>query len=255
MKTHINLQNKLRRTPLPALIFFLAGLFTLGLFWFPAAGGVAEAAVTREGLEALRQKNGGRLAQEVRTIHTTEMAVNFSFAGIGSEESLNAVLATLEGLGGKATFFVTERDIKRYPGALRRIVESGNEVAIATVFNEGDDFYSEAAEILRCEEMLARDFGVRTDIVKQLWGAVPEATMEAAAATGKRLVGQIYTISRRQHKDYASAQAIRGSIGQVSEIARDNAERAQDASQHFQNLADQAGALSGLIRQLGQLDG
>jgi peptidoglycan/xylan/chitin deacetylase (PgdA/CDA1 family) len=209
MKTHINLQNQLLRTPLPALIFFLAGLFTLGLFWFPAAGGVAEAAVTREGLEALRQKNGGRLAQEVRTIHTTEMAVNFSFAGIGSEESLNVVLATLEGLGGKATFFVTERDIKRYPGALRRIVESGNEVAIATVFNEGNDFYSEAAEILRCEEMLARDFGVRTDIVKQLWGAVPEATMEAAAATGKRLVGQIYTISRRQHKDYASAQAIR----------------------------------------------
>lgn len=169
----------------------------------------AYAAPAREDLEALRVKNNGRLATEIKTIHTTERAINYSFAGIANEVSLDAVLAALEKLNGKATFFVTEKDINKYPQAIAKIINSGNEIGIATVFNEGDNFYTEAAEILRCDELLQAKFGITTDIVKQLWGAVPEETMEAASATGKYLVGQVYTITKKQHKDYNSAQAIR----------------------------------------------
>lgn len=169
----------------------------------------AYAAPTQDELEALRIKNNGKLAQEIKSINTTERAINYSFAGISNESSLNAVLNTLDELHGKATFFVTEKDINKYPKAIEKIINSGNEIGIATVFNEGDNFYTEAAEILRCDELLQAKFGIRTDVVKQLWGTVPQETMEAASATGKYLVGQVYTIAKKQHKDYTSAQAIR----------------------------------------------
>ena len=67
--------------------------------------------------------------------------------------------------------------------------------------------------------------------------------------------GQVRAIAAAAEQQAASARSIMDSMDRVSEIARDNADRAQDASQHFQNLADQTGALSGLIRQLGQTEG
>ena len=169
----------------------------------------AYAAPAREDLEVLRQKNNGKLMQEIKSIHTTEKALNYSFAGISNGAALDAVLNTLDTLHGKATFFVTEKDIKKYPEAINKIVNSGNEIGIGIGLDEGDNFYTEAAEILRCDELLQNKFGIKTDIVKQLWGAVPQETMEAVSATGKYLVGQVYTIGKKQHKDYTSAQTIR----------------------------------------------
>ena len=169
----------------------------------------AYAAPAREDLEVLRQKNNGKLVQEIKSIHTTEKALNYSFAGISNGAALDDVLNTLDTLHGKATFFVTEKDIKKYPEAISKIVNSGNEIGIGIGLDEGDNFYTEAAEILRCDELLQTKFGIKTDIVKQLWGAVPQETMEAVSATGKYLVGQVYTIGKKQHKDYTSAQTIR----------------------------------------------
>lgn len=172
----------------------------------------AYAAPSQEDLEALRVKNNGRLTQEIKSIHTTEKALNYSFAGISNDAALDAVLNTLDQLHAKATFFVTEKDIKKYPGAISKIINSGNEIGIGIGLDAGDNFYTEAAEILRCDELLQAKFGITTDIVKQLWGAVPQETMEAASATGKYLVGQVYTIAKKQHKDYTSAQAIREAL-------------------------------------------
>lgn len=167
------------------------------------------AAPAQKDLEALRAQNKGKLRQEIKSIHTTEKALNYSFAGISNEAALDAVLNTLDMLHGKATFFVTDKDIRKYPGAISKIINSGNEIGIGIGLDAGDNFYTEAAEILRCDELLRAKFGITTDIVKQLWGVVPQETMEAASATGKYLVGQVYTIAKKQHKDYTSAQAIR----------------------------------------------
>jgi len=65
---------------------------------------------------------------------------------------------------------------------------------------------------------------------------------------------QVRAIAAAADQQSTSAQSIMESVGQVSEIARDNAGRAKDATNHFQNLSDQAGALTGLIKQLGSLD-
>ncbi|EKO38350.1 MAG: hypothetical protein B193_2956 [Solidesulfovibrio magneticus str. Maddingley MBC34] len=47
-----------------------------------------------------------------------------------------------------------------------------------------------------------------------------------------------------------SVRSIMDSMGDVSEIARENADRADDASRHCDNLTNQTGALTGLIKQL-----
>uniref|UniRef100_I2Q300 Methyl-accepting chemotaxis protein n=1 Tax=Desulfovibrio sp. U5L TaxID=596152 RepID=I2Q300_9BACT len=92
-----------------------------------------------------------------------------------------------------------------------------------------------------------------------------DATARLAEQSGEMLrqileaaehsASQVRAIASAADQQAASAQAIMESVAQVSDIARDNAGRAKDASQHFQNLSDQTGALSGLIKQLGSLDG
>ena len=44
----------------------------------------AYAAPRQEDLEALRVKNNGKLATEIKSIYTTEQAINYSFAGIST---------------------------------------------------------------------------------------------------------------------------------------------------------------------------
>ena len=71
----------------------------------------------------------------------------------------------------------------------------------------------------------------------------------------EQAAAQVGAIAAAADQQAVSAQAIMDSVEQVSTIARDNADRASDASRHFENLSDQTGALTGLIRQLGSLDG
>ncbi|MHC1787989.1 methyl-accepting chemotaxis protein [Solidesulfovibrio sp.] len=71
----------------------------------------------------------------------------------------------------------------------------------------------------------------------------------------EQAAAQVRAIAAAADQQAASAQAIMDSVDQVSDIARDNAARASDAARHFENLSDQTGALTGLISQLGSLDG
>ena len=71
----------------------------------------------------------------------------------------------------------------------------------------------------------------------------------------EQAAAQVGAIAAAADQQAVSAQAIMDSVEQVSTIARDNADRACEASRHFENLSDQTGALTGLIRQLGSLDG
>jgi methyl-accepting chemotaxis protein len=66
---------------------------------------------------------------------------------------------------------------------------------------------------------------------------------------------QVRAIATAADQQAVSARSIMDSVDDVSEIARDNAGRAGDAARHFQNLADQTGALTGLIEQLGARKG
>ena len=71
----------------------------------------------------------------------------------------------------------------------------------------------------------------------------------------EQAASQVRAIAAAADQQAVSAQSIMDSVGQVSDIARDNADRAAEASRHFENLSDQTGALTGLIRQLGSLNG
>ena len=142
----------------------------------------------------------------------------------------------------------------------------------------GRGFAVVADEVRKLAEKTMAATGEVTENIKSIQGMTRDnmdgmdKTMEAVDATAglagqsgdmlRRILGaadasagQVRAIAAAAEQQAASARSIMDSMDRVSTIARDNADRAQDASQHFQNLADQTGALSGLIHQLGRTDG
>ncbi|WP_300161243.1 methyl-accepting chemotaxis protein [Solidesulfovibrio sp.] len=142
----------------------------------------------------------------------------------------------------------------------------------------GRGFAVVADEVRKLAEKTMAATGEVTENIKSIQGMTRDnmdgmdKTMEAVDATAglagqsgdmlRRILGaadasagQVRAIAAAAEQQAASARSIMDSMDRVSTIARDNADRAQDASQHFQNLADQTGALSGLIHQLGRTGG
>ena len=119
----------------------------------------------------------------------------------------------------------------------------------------------EVGQNIKAIQAMTRD---NLDGVDRTMEAV-DATAQLAEQSGdmlRRILGaaehsasQVRAIAAAADQQAASAHAIMESVGQVSDIARDNADRAKNASQHFQNLSEQTGALTGLIDQLGSLEG
>ncbi len=71
----------------------------------------------------------------------------------------------------------------------------------------------------------------------------------------EQAAAQVRAIAAAADQQAVSARSIMDSMDDVSEIARENADRADDASRHFDNLANQTGALTGLIKQLNTQQG
>lgn len=151
-------------------------------------------------------------AGEIKVISTTEPALSFTFGGLANEAVVNDVLGKLQDLGIKATFFVMEVEMQRYPGAVRRITANGHEVGLAIRPKEGETAAETRQTIERGRRMLREQFGVATQLIKQPWGAVTETTKLAVSAAGCKLIGQSVNVVQSRHKDYASADQVMGEI-------------------------------------------
>jgi peptidoglycan/xylan/chitin deacetylase (PgdA/CDA1 family) len=147
-------------------------------------------------------------AQEIKVISTTEPAFSYTFGGLANETVVNDVLGRLHGLGIKATFFVMEIEMQRYPGALRKIIQNGHEIGLAIRPKEGETFGETRFNIMHGRKMLQERFGVATNLVKQPWGAVADTTKEAVASLGCKLIGQSVNVVQSKHRDYTSADQI-----------------------------------------------
>lgn len=159
----------------------------------------------RTAYAAEKEKN---TAEEIKMVYTTEPALSFTFGGLSNEACVDDVLDRLQKLGIKATFFVMEVEIKKYPDAIRKIVENGHEVGIALRPRENAGFDDIYQEIERCRHQLLHQFGVTTNLVKQPWGTVSDSTKEAVASAGCRLIGQSFNIVQSRHKNYTSANQV-----------------------------------------------
>lgn len=146
--------------------------------------------------------------QEIKMILTTEPALAYTFGGLSNSAVVNDVLKRLNDLGIKATFFVMEIEMKKYPQTVRRIIESGHEIGLAIRPKDGETFNETRENIMHGRMMLQEQFGVDTKLVKQPWGVVSDTTKEAVSALQCRLIGQSVNVVQTKHKDYTSADQV-----------------------------------------------
>lgn len=153
-------------------------------------------------------RNHGVLAREEKDIYTTEAAIPFTFTGFSRRESVDAVLDALRIVNGRATFFVTEGEMRKYEDAVRDVFRDGQELALCIYPKPTESVADICADIIRGKELLKTKFGVDTQLVKQFSGVVRKETQESVAATGNRLIGTRINAVQSRHKDYPSAEKI-----------------------------------------------
>ena len=149
--------------------------------------------------EALREKNKGRLAPKERFLTTTAQKVVLTFGGLTRKESVEDILDHLDRMGVKATFFVTELELRKYTDTVREIAARGHELGLGLRTGTDGDFYETCAQIERLQKNMQRLFGVRPVIARQVFGTEIPTVNEAASAMGIELLGQ--TVNMVQTKD------------------------------------------------------
>ena len=149
--------------------------------------------------EALREKNEGRLAPKERFLTTTAQKVVLTFGGLTRKESVEDILDHLDRMDVKATFFVTELELRKYTDTVREIAARGHELGLGLRTGTDGDFYETCAQIERLQKNMQRLFGVRPVIARQVFGTEIPTVNEAASAMGIELLGQ--TVNMVQTKD------------------------------------------------------
>lgn len=151
-------------------------------------------------------------AQEIKTVSTTEPAISYTFGGLFNSTAVNHVLEKLDILGIKATFFIMEIEMTRYPETVRQIISRGHEIGIAIRPQVGGTVEETRDLIMRSRKLLQESFGVTTNLVKQPWGVVEDATKVAVAASDCLLIGQSVNVVQTKHKDYTTADQVMAEI-------------------------------------------
>ncbi|SMC86667.1 polysaccharide deacetylase family protein [Sporomusa malonica] len=159
------------------------------------------------------------VADEIKMIFTTEQALSYTFGGLTKELVVDDVLERLNNIGIKATFFVAEIEMKKYPQTLRKIIANGHEIGIAIRPKAGESFDETRKSIIRSSRILKEQFGVSTNLVKQLTGAVSDTTKEAVGSLECKLIGQSINIVQTKHKEYTSADKIMAEIFRKSMVS------------------------------------
>ena len=146
--------------------------------------------------------------QEIKTVYTTEQSLSFTFGGLSNPAAVDDVLVRLQTRGIKGTFFVADNEVKRYPATVGRIIASGHEIGIAIRPRSGASSEETSQAIRVTQKTLHEKFGVTAVLVKQISGAVEDATRSAVAAAGCTLISQSINVVQSKHKDYESAEQI-----------------------------------------------
>ncbi len=158
--------------------------------------------------EALREENEGREAPKARFLTTTAQKVVLTFGGLTKKEAVLDMLDHLDAMGAKATFFVTELEIRKHADVVKEIISRGHELGLGLRTGTDGDFYETCAQIERLERDLSARFGVRTTIARQVFGTETPTVNEACAAMGVTLLGQTVNLVQTRDKDAQTAEDI-----------------------------------------------
>lgn len=172
------------------------------------AAAVPTVSVPQEIHEALA-RNQGHQAEKWRFIPSTSQSVIFTFGGLSKKEPLVHVLDAMKANEMRGTFFVTERELKRNAENIRLIRSYGQDLGIGLTSIKGGGTAAEyAMQIQRVRNGL-QQYGVTTDVVRQMASSDNEAGMkEAAAAMKCWFVGQGLNAVQSKDKQAQSADEV-----------------------------------------------
>lgn len=162
--------------------------------------------------EALREKNEGRLAPKKRFLTTTAQKVVLTFGGLTRKESVEDILDHLDRMGVKATFFVTELELRKYTDTVREIAAHGHELGLGLRTGTDGDFYETCAQIERLQKNMQRLLGMRPVIARQVFGTEIPTVNEAASAMGIELLGQTVNMVQTKDKEAKKVEDISGHL-------------------------------------------
>lgn len=176
------------------------------------AAAVPTVSVPQEIHEALA-RNQGHQAEKWRFIPSTSQSVIFTFGGLSKKEPLVHVLDAMKANEMRGTFFVTERELKRNAENIRLIRSYGQDLGIGLTSIKGGGTAAEyAMQIQRVRDGL-QQYGVTTDVVRQMASSDNEAGMkEAAAAMKCWFVGQGLNAVQSKDKQAQSADEVMSHI-------------------------------------------
>lgn len=173
----------------------------------PVNNGIAK--ISKTDLEALREKNKGTLAQEHKTVYTTEKALSYTFYGIGNEPMLKKILNNMDTIGAKGTFFVGQKDLLNHPDSVKEIARRGHELGIAIHESSEYDFYSALESILKMQKGIEKLTGQKADLVRYPYDLkIKEEVLEAISAASAAVLWQDLALA-------SSAVGVDGSLDRV----------------------------------------
>lgn len=143
-----------------------------------------------------------------RIVCTTERAVPFSFTGLGKENSVHNVLAALKATDSRGTFFVTDKEIKKHKALLKEIIAQKNEVGIAILPKAGDGYNQVKSSIEGTRNLLQKELGVSTNLVRQFSGAVLPDTLRAIDDENCIYIDSRVNVVQNRHKDAQNADEV-----------------------------------------------
>ena len=169
----------------------------------------ASAAIPQE-VRAALVRNQGHQAETWRFIPSTSQSVIFTFGGLSKKEPLTHVLNAMKANGMRGTFFVTERELKRNAENIRLIQSYGQDLGIGLASIKGGGTAAEyAMQIQRVRASLERQYGVTTNVVRQMASSDNEAGMkEAASAMKCWFVGQGLNVVQSRDRQAQSAGEV-----------------------------------------------
>lgn len=158
--------------------------------------------------EVLRQENAGQLAPKERFITNTAPDIILTFGGLTRRESVDDMLDHLDDMGAKATFFVTELELRKHSDTVADILRRGHEIGLGLRTGTDGDFYETCAQIERLQDNVERRFGVRPVVARQVFGKETPEVNEACSAMGVRLLGQTINMVQTKNKEAKTAEEI-----------------------------------------------
>ncbi len=139
----------------------------------------------------IRAENKGRLADVVSTVYTTSQELSFTFYGIYQKDALYDVLEKLDQIQGKATFFVTDKEINTNGEEIRRILDKGHEIGISLNAQGKKDFNSVYSNVTGIQNKLKKKFGVQAVLVRYPYMIeTTDEMLEAFSSAGCTLIWQ-----------------------------------------------------------------